>query len=120
MFNDKGYLDIDFILKNEIPFLFIVGARGIGKTYGFLKWLYENDKKFIYMRRTEAEIQYCSSNEGNPFQPINEDLGINVEIKKVNQKIKGFYIDDKCIGYLMALSTFYSKRSGKECKTNQE
>ena len=111
MFNDNGYLDVDYILKSQVPFLFIVGARGIGKTYGFLKWLYENNKKFIYMRRTEAEIEYCASNEGNPFSPINEDLNINIQIKKVNQKIKGFYNDETCIGYLMALSTFYSKRS---------
>ena len=113
MYNEKGYLDIDYILNNDIPFIFLVGARGIGKSYGLLKWLYENNKnrKFIYMRRTEAEIEYCSSNEGNPFSPINLDLNINIEIKKVNQRIKGFYDGDTCIGYLMSLSTFYSKRS---------
>lgn len=113
MFDSNGYLDINYIMKKDFPFLFLVGARGIGKSYGFLKFLYENckDRKFIYMRRTESEIQYCSSNEGNPFAPINIDLGINIEVKKVNQKIKGFYDGDKCIGYLMSLSTFYSKRS---------
>ncbi len=111
MFNKDGYLDVDYILNNKMPFIFIVGARGIGKTYGFLKWLYQNKKKFIYMRRTEAEIDYCASNEGNPFSPINEDLNINIDIRKVNQKIKGFYDGEECLGYLMALSTFYSKRS---------
>jgi hypothetical protein len=110
MFLESGYLDCELIYNDINPFIFLTGARGIGKTYGFLELFYKKGIKFIYMRRSESEIDYCSSNEGNPFNPINAELGINIEIRKIG-KIKGFFYEDKCLGYLMALSTFYSKRS---------
>ena len=47
----NGYVDIERILNYRIPFNFIIGGRGTGKTYGALKYAYENDIRFMLMRR---------------------------------------------------------------------
>lgn len=62
----------------DVPFIFIVGARGIGKTYGALKYAIENQKQFIFMRRLQTEVDLIKSPEGNPFKSLNEDLNINI------------------------------------------
>lgn len=117
MFTDDGWLNMREIRLLESPFVFIVGARGIGKTYGgcldLLRNYEETGQRFIYMRRTETQADYVSSAEGNPFNEINMDTGSNVSIKKVNRKMKGFFNDEENVpmGVIMALSTFSGKRS---------
>ena len=117
-FTDEGWLNMRGIREMESPFIFLVGARGIGKTYGGCLDLMENfketGKKFIYMRRTDSQVDYVASAEGNPFNEINRDTGSNVIIRKVNKKLKGFYLDPDAtepMGLIMALSTFSGKRS---------
>ena len=50
----SGYLDVEKILSYKLPFNFIIGGRGTGKTYGALKTAYINDIRFMLMRRTQA------------------------------------------------------------------
>ena len=116
-FTEDGWVNMREIRMMESPFIFIVGARGIGKTYGGLLDLLENYKetgqRFIYMRRTDAQADVVSSAEGNPFNEINNDTGSDVRIRKVNRKLKGFYLGEEQtpMGLIMALSTFTGKRS---------
>lgn len=51
---DNGYVDIEKIVNYNLPFNFIVGGRGTGKTYGALKYAYEYNIRFMLMRRTQA------------------------------------------------------------------
>lgn len=101
----------------ESPFVFIVGARGIGKSYGCLLDLLQNyqetGQRFIYMRRSDAQADIVGSAEGNPYNEINRDTGSDIHIKKVNRKLKGFYLgeEETPMGLIMALSTFSGKRS---------
>ena len=46
---DNGYLNIEQILSYGLPFNFVVGGRGTGKTYGALKTAYEINIRFILM-----------------------------------------------------------------------
>lgn len=116
-FTDEGWVNMREIRLLESPFVFLVGARGIGKTYGGLLDLMQNyretGQRFIYMRRSDTQAEMVGSAEGNPFNEINNDTGSNVVIRKVNRKIKGFYLDDEQtpMGLIMALSTFSGKRS---------
>ena len=42
----SGYLNYSEVLDSGVPFIFIVGGRGTGKTYGALKWVHENIEAF--------------------------------------------------------------------------
>lgn len=122
LYLDNGYLNIEYILKFKMPFNWIVGGRGTGKTYGALKYCYENSKKFIYLRRTQTQIDLIVNNQFNPFKTINKDLNINIGCYPLNKYNKGFFIeewnDDKDrfepvgepLGYGMALSTISNLR----------
>lgn len=119
---DSGYLDFPFILKFGMAFNFIVGGRGTGKTYGALQYLYDNKIKFIYMRRTQTQVDLVVNEQFNPFNTLNRDKGINVMCQSINKYNKGFYDahydEDKekyvaksePIGYAMALSTISNLR----------
>lgn len=110
----SGYLDIRKILSYGQPFNFIVGGRGTGKTYGALKTAYEDDIKFILMRRTQAQCDLINKPEFNPFKVLNSDLKTEVTVKsisKYNSKIvEETEETEKIIGYTCALSTIANMR----------
>ena len=117
---ENGYLNIEYILKYRVPFLFVVGGRGTGKTYGALKYTLENGVKFLYMRRTQAQADLINRAEFSPFKSITRDTGdiiISLPVTKYNSafyraKVEG----DKTIpegapiGYTIALSTVSNLR----------
>ena len=54
IYTKEGYIDFDALLKEDNSiYKFIVGGRGIGKTFGILKYMIEHHIKFIFMRRTQ-------------------------------------------------------------------
>lgn len=116
MFLPSGYINMPDLIDNEYPFLFITGARGTGKTYGGLLHIYDKIKtgaihRFLYLRRTQVEIDAVADETMNPFKKINIDKGLNVTVKPIRKNIYGFYDDDGLIGYAAALSTFRNLRS---------
>ena len=112
---DNGYLDIEKILNYKVPFNFIVGGRGTGKTYGALKTAYLNEMRFILMRRTQAQCDLINKPEFNPYKTICADLSLDISVKpisKYNAKIYENIGEDaeKTLGYTCALSTISSLR----------
>lgn len=111
---ENGYIDINKILSYNMPFNFIVGGRGTGKTYGALKTAYETNTRFILMRRTQAQCDLINKPEFNPYKAINADIHKNVSIRsisKYNAKIvEDFEDSEKIIGYTCALSTIANMR----------
>lgn len=113
----NGYLDMRSIIESGFTFIFIPGARGIGKTYGALKYCIEENEPIILLRRTQAEIdlQNDRKGDGTSFHKVMEDMGIGHYVTK-----------DKNIGYVwredaesgtdqlaavnLALSTFANTR----------
>ena len=71
---------------NFLLYIF-VGGRGTGKTYGSLKEFairaHTNRNRFIYLRRSEVEVENCCSPVSNPFKAINADLGTNIQLKVI-------------------------------------
>ena len=51
----KGYFDAESVIRAGFIFNYITGGRGIGKTFGFLKYFIDNGIPFILMRRTQVE-----------------------------------------------------------------
>lgn len=79
IFTKNGFLNIDAISKLKTPFKIIIGSRQIGKTYGLCKWLCDNSRTFIFMRRTSSELDFVSANpEDSPFTKIYSDTGNNI------------------------------------------
>lgn len=120
LYLDSGYLNIPYILHFPVPFIFCVGGRGTGKTYGALKYVLESGEKFIYMRRTQSQADLINKPEFTPFKSVARDMNIeiiSIPITKYNAAFfKGQRDDDKIIplglplGYTMALSTVSNLR----------
>ena len=113
---NNGYVDIRKILNYKMPFNFIIGGRGTGKTYGALKYVYENDIRFMLMRRTQAQCDLINKPEFNPYKVIATDMNRDIRVKsisKYNSMIYEFYGEDvegKMLGYTCALSTISNMR----------
>lgn len=79
---ENGYLNTKEFFECKEPFIFCVGGRGIGKTYGVLKELLDIKKHFIFMRLQKSECELCASESGNPFNKLNNDFGTNIAFAK--------------------------------------
>ena len=112
---DNGYLDIDRILNYRIPFNFIIGGRGTGKTYGALKSAYLNDTRFMLMRRTQAQCDLINKPEFNPYKTICTDLGCDIRVTSMSKYNARIYENlgedvERTLGYTCALSTIANMR----------
>lgn len=72
---DNGFLDIpkvaEYADKHGVAFVMIIGKRQVGKTYGVLKYMLDNDRRFIFMRRTMRELSTVTKRRTNsPFEAI--------------------------------------------------
>lgn len=104
------YISYRKIDSYNLPIRVIVGARGIGKTFGAkrkcIKSFLYNEKKFIWLRDNEDAIEKLSDNKGEKFF---ED--ISKYFPKCTFEITGdraIFINEKHAGYLMNISTFYN------------
>lgn len=87
----------------EYTFNFFIGARGSGKTYSGLKGLaidkkhvIEGADKFLFMRRTQDELDILLDNEkgeseANPFTTINRDFNTNIGLFKTKKTLATVY-----------------------------
>ena len=111
LYTDQGYLDMGAVISAPYPFIFVIGARGCGKTYGALKYVLEHDVKFMYMRRTKTILDVITDRRFSPFKKINEDMHRDIEPEV--SKGYGIYKDmdsQEVKGYAAALSTIASLR----------
>ena len=80
-------------------FNFVVGGRGIGKTYSTASFmaLGEGRGKFLYVRNYETQIDTACTDIGNPFRKISEDSGHIIYMKKKKNfaLIYDNYFEDK-------------------------
>lgn len=114
LYLENGYVNIPYILSQNVPFNFAWGGRGTGKTYGALKEMLESDYKFMLMRRTQTQLDIISKPQFSPFKSVNKDCGYNVVIQPLTKYNGAIYNmdsgeekpEDKTpIGYTCALST---------------
>ena len=109
LYDKNGYLNMQYVIETDVPFIFVVGARAVGKTYGALKYVVEHDKKHILMRRTQAQCDVISKPEFSPYKSINIDCGTDIDlsqsISKNSHAIMNLEKDSPYMGFTCALST---------------
>ena len=76
--------------------------RGPGKTYSFLRYCVDRRLFFIYMKRTNDDVELLCTGADNPdlkvdadpFVPLNRDFGWNIKPKLIQKGIGAFYDTD--------------------------
>lgn len=74
LYDENGYVNWKYILSMGLPFNFVIGGRGTGKTYGILKETLELSGKVMFLRRTQTQIDMVTTPMYNPYKQINKDL----------------------------------------------
>ena len=124
LYDDNGYLNVAAIIDSPAVYSFVVGGRGVGKTFGALKEAIDREKKFIFMRRTQVQVDLIKDDNMNPFNALTSVLGNNYRfvMKKLNKNITAVYravfdpeqqiyiASGEILGYIMALSTISNIR----------
>lgn len=117
LFLKSGYLNVDRILQENYPFIFIIGARGVGKTYGILQYIYEFHEKALILRRTQVQADIISNNAFHPYKKLCQDHSWNIRTTPIVKGVVGLCTcnsDDEIIespfAYIAALSTFSNLR----------
>lgn len=108
----SGYLDMKTIIESDYPFIFMPAARGTGKTYGALKYFFENKKPILLVRRTKQEAELQSKADSTSYKKIFADLGIE-EFSCISSAGAGYgavYAGGEIVAYTAALSTFANIR----------
>lgn len=118
---DSGYLNVHELLNRSLPFNFAVGGRGTGKTYGSLCECIDTERKFLLIRRTQAQSDIITRPEFSPFKKICADRGLQITCAPVTKYNSAFFYyteneegkkiqQGEPIGYSAALSTFSNIR----------
>lgn len=102
------FFDIKRTLTHNCLFNFIVGSRGVGKTYAFKKWAIEDflktGKQFVYVRRFEKEAQ-------KSVKKFWDDIRDKFPDHIFTVKGRTFYIDHIAAGFCIILSTAKIEKS---------
>ena len=125
LYTPEGWLDLDAILACKQPFVFVVGGRGTGKTYGALSMArdrsVQDGRRFILLRRLQSQVDLINKPEYSPFKSLDRDRGYLTVSRPLSKYTAGFYEASKtddgnlvptgpCIGYTAALSTISNMR----------
>lgn len=109
IYDKQGWVNWDYIISQGAAFTMVVGARGVGKTYGIMKYCIEHDIPFIYLRRLKTQLELCASVDGNPFNKLNTDLEMNIRPQNTRAGVV-FADGEKTIALGVALSTVANVR----------
>ena len=99
--NDNYYHILSDLLKYPKAWLYFVWSkRGPGKTYSMLWLCYYSDIKFIYMKRTNKDVNLILENhpeadfDPSPYKDLKRDKGLNIVGVKIDDGIGAFYEAD--------------------------
>ena len=94
LYLDNGYVNAREWFEDPATFIFAIGGRGTGKTFGALEYLTNPENsagKFVYMRRSQSQIDACKLAELNPFKAVNNDYGRSCLLCPIGKYICGVY-----------------------------
>ena len=109
VYDSNGWVNWDYLINQGSAFTMVVGARGVGKTYGLMKYCLDKGRKFIYLRRLKSQLDQCANNAGNPFKKLNSDLNRNIKPKGTQGGVL-FDENGEVIALGVALSTVANVR----------
>lgn len=120
VFLPSGYVSMRAVFELPFTFIWIVGGRGTGKTYGALEYLLESNTRFMLLRRTASQAQIVQNPAMTPIKSVVNDHGWKYTVAPVVKGIGGIYeyqnTDGKdeliypAAGYIASLSTFANVR----------
>lgn len=107
---DKSlYYNPNVMLSYNRIMNFVIGARGIGKSYGMkvypIKRFLKSGAQFIYVRRYKSELKKI----GQYFDAVKQEFPGH----KFLVKGREFYIDGKLAGWAIPLSMWQSEKSNE-------
>ena len=74
LYTTEGWLNVPVIhavaCRNRVNFIIIIGKRQVGKTYGVLKLMLDNDMRFVFMRLTATELDMLNRGVNSPFEKV--------------------------------------------------
>lgn len=105
----KTYYDVadDLQLYPDAWLYIAYSARGAGKTYGFFKFCISQGLPFLYLKRTQIDIDLLAREDFSPFKPLMRDLGWTIRTEKLYDGILRILKDDQVAGYCMAMSAIH-------------
>ena len=120
IFLPSGYVNMRAVFELPFTFIWIVGGRGTGKTYGALEYLLESNTRFMLLRRTASQAQIVQNPAMTPIKSVVNDHGWKYTVAPVVKGVGGIYeyqnTDGKdeliypAAGYIASLSTFANVR----------
>lgn len=91
LYTSGGWLNVPYLAGLNAWCIAVIGPRQVGKTYGVIKYLLDNDIYHMYMRRTIDEMELISQDpDYNPYLPL-EGEGYHTDIVKMG---KGWVVGD--------------------------
>ena len=97
-----GYYHVlyDLLMFPDAWVYFVWSKRGPGKTYSALWLCYYSDIKFIYMKRTDKDVNLILKNDNmdfdaSPYKDLKRDKGLNIVGVKIDDGIGAFYEADQ-------------------------
>lgn len=116
LYTPAGYVDFRAVRGIGLPFIFLLGGRGTGKTFGALETSIEDGLKFCYLRRRQTQLDLVNKPEFSPIRPVCRLRGWRYTMRPVAKGISGFVpfdLDDDGreiitgppVGFTAALST---------------
>lgn len=92
------HFEDDLLMYPSAWCIAVWSRRGPGKTYSSLKYAAEKHIKFIYMKRTDVDVELIcgagkmgASFDASPYKPINRDTGSNIKAHLIGDGFGGFY-----------------------------
>lgn len=107
--NKNIFYNYQRVLSFNALLTFIIGERGVGKSYGAKKFVAKRfinkNKQFVYIRRYKTELKEAMIKNGNPifFEQIIKDEDLKNHV--LTNKNDTMYIDKKLCGFAIPLST---------------
>ena len=110
IYDSAGWVNWPYIINQHCAFNMIVGARGVGKTYGLMKECILAGRKFIYLRRLKSQLDQCVSADGNPFKRLNTDNAWSITPKRTTGGVLFQTAEGDLVSVGVALSTVANVR----------
>lgn len=113
MKKNKQYYQVqdDFARCPDAWLYVAYSARGAGKTYSFLRYCILNEKIFLYLKRTQIDIDLITRPEFSPFKPLMRDYHWKMETEKLYDGISAVYRiagEERILcGYCLAMSAVH-------------
>lgn len=100
--DESIYYDIrkDLEAYPDAAIYIVIGGRGTGKTYSTLRYMTDEGERYVFMKRTNKDIDLMCRNpkkddrfavELSPFKSLNRDYNYNIHAVKLYEGFGGFW-----------------------------